>query len=221
MADARFSKGEAIRYGWETVKGNLWFFIGLALLAILVILVPSELANLTRTSAPALSVIFNIFYYVLNGFIFMGMTKVALEFVDNRQARIADLFSCLPQLLPYIGAAIIYSLITLAGIILLIVPGIIWGLMFMFYTFFIIDKNSGPIEALKQSAAITKGAKWDLFFLLLLLLGINILGAIVFIVGLLVTIPLSVLAMTHVYRKLLGEAATEDTSGPELPKVVS
>jgi uncharacterized membrane protein len=46
--------------------------------------------------------------------------------------------------------------------VLLIVPGIIFGLMFMFSTFLVIDRELGPIEALKESNHITHGHKWRL-----------------------------------------------------------
>ena len=86
---------------------------------------------------------------------------------------------------------------------MLIVPGIIWGIQYMFFSYFIIDEDLGPMEALKRSAAITEGAKWDLFLFGLLLAGINLLGALCLLVGLIATIPATMLAFAFAYRRLL------------------
>ena len=96
-----------------------------------------------------------------------------------------------------------YNLIVL-GIILLIILGIILAIKFQFFGYFIVDKGDGPIEALKKSSAITTGAKWNLFLLYLLLLLINLLGAIFLLIGLFVTIPTTMVAIAFVYRKLLN-----------------
>lgn len=75
-----------------------------------------------------------------------------------------------------------------------------------FYSYFIVDKNAGPIEALKKSWAITRGVKWDLFLFGLLLGLITLAGLLALVVGLFVAIPVGLLANTYVYRKLLARA---------------
>jgi len=92
------------------------------------------------------------------------------------------------------GGTIIYGLIVCAGLLLLIVPGIIWALKYSLYGYFVIDRNMGPLEALKASAEATEGAKGELFSLALLLFGVQILGLICLCVGLLFTIPLALVA---------------------------
>lgn len=90
------------------------------------------------------------------------------------------------------------------GFLLLIVPGIIFALMFLFTTFIVIDRQLGPIEAMKESNRITRGHKWRLLGLLLLLTLINILGLMALGLGLLISIPVSSLAFTYAYRTLSG-----------------
>ena len=87
-------------------------------------------------------------------------------------------------------------------ILLLLVSGIILALKFQFYDYFIIDKELGIAESIERSGKITEGALWELFLFAIVLIGINILGALCFGVGLLVTIPISMVAMAHVYRQL-------------------
>jgi uncharacterized membrane protein len=88
---------------------------------------------------------------------------------------------------------------------LLIVPGIIFFIMFQYYGYFIVDKKMGPVEALKASAALTKGVRWKLFGFGLVIGLLNIGGALLLLLGLFVTIPVSQMAIAHVYRKLLPQ----------------
>lgn len=101
-------------------------------------------------------------------------------------------------------AGTVISLIVGVGLILLVVPGIIFAVRYVFYGYAVVDRNAAPMDALAQSAAATKGV-WgtvSLFGLAVLLL--TILGALALGVGLLVTTPISVLAAAWVYRRLAG-----------------
>jgi len=85
---------------------------------------------------------------------------------------------------------------------MLVIPGIIWAIKFQYFSYLMVDRGMGPIDALKESAKITEGVRTNLFFLKLLLVVINIVGMLFFVVGLLVTIPISIMAEAYVYRKL-------------------
>jgi len=74
------------------------------------------------------------------------------------------------------------------------------GLMFVPYL--VIDRGLGPIESMKESWRVTKGNKWQLFLLFLALIGINLLGVAALVVGLLVSVPITMLAAAHAYRTL-------------------
>ena len=126
MATKKFSKGEAIRFGWNTMKNNLGFFIGLLIIAGLITIILYVLQLLMEKDAPDLSLILSIVSVVLGVIIEMGMIKIALEFTDNSKAKLGDLFSCIPLLPKYMVASILYGLIVLGGMILLIIPAIIW-----------------------------------------------------------------------------------------------
>ena len=77
-------------------------------------------------------------------------------------------------------------------------------LKFQFYGYLIIDRNLGVTEALVKSSQITRGAKGQLLLLGLLLGLINIAGFLACFVGLFATVPLTMMAMVFVYRKLLA-----------------
>ncbi len=93
-------------------------------------------------------------------------------------------------------------------IILSIIAAIlcIWiGIRFMFISFVAIDHPELTAwKLLKKSGQITQGHVGKLFLLALLLVLVNIVGAIALIVGLLVSIPLSKIAMGYAYEQLNG-----------------
>jgi uncharacterized membrane protein len=190
----KFSKKEAINFGWNVAKKNLGFF---ALLLILAFFISFASAFLST----AISIIVDML-------ITIGLIKISLKFCDNEKAKISDLFSSSHLFFNFLIGNLLYALIIIGGFILLIIPGIIWSIKYRFFNYFIVDKGLGPIEALKESARITKGNKWNLFLFGLLLVLINILGALALLVGLFVTIPTTMIANAFVYRKLLSQTET-------------
>lgn len=204
MSVKSFSIKEAVRFGWETFKNNVGFFIGIIMIVGIVNFVPGFFAEAVKKQNPILALIINLASSVLAMIIEMGIIKIVLKFCDYEKPDFNDLFSCVPLFFKFAVAALLYGLIIFAGFILLIVPGIIWGIQFGFAKYAIIDKNFGPIVALKKSSVITKGEKWDLFKFSLLLIGLNILGILCLLIGLFVTIPVSSVAAAFVYRKLLS-----------------
>lgn len=205
MKIKKFSKREAIRFGWSTMKKNFGFFVGLLILTGVIYSIPNTLAKAAKESSPLLSSIIFMASFVLSLLINMGLIKISLKFCDNRKSRFADLFSCFPRFLEFLVGCILYNLIVFVGTLLLIIPGIIWAIKYQFFGYFIVDKGTGPVEALKRSGQITRGAKWNLFVFGLMIWGINLLGFLCLIVGLFATIPMIMIATAFVYRKLLSQ----------------
>jgi uncharacterized membrane protein len=201
-----FSTGSALRFGWETFKKRPWFFVG----STVVILLASGLIDAFSSaldaavggSAEEPSIIGTVVNLGLGTLLGMGATAFYLAAHDNPDT--VDLSALWhPQpFWKYLGASILYALALVVGLILLIVPGIIFALMFMFTTFIVIDRERGPVEAMKESNRITYGHKWSLLGFTLVLVLINLLGVLALVVGLLVSIPVSSLAVTHAYRVL-------------------
>jgi uncharacterized membrane protein len=204
--DKTFSMKEVLALGWNAFKSRVGFFLLLLVVLALCTVVPQALME--RMQAPVLSVILGIAMQLFQWFLIIGLLKISLQFVDNQESKLGDLFSGADRFLPYVLATILYGLMGLVGLILLIVPGIIVLIMFGFYSYLIVDKGMGPVVALKASMAVTKGARWRLFLFGLVIGLLNMAGALLFMVGLFVTIPMTLVATAHVYRQLLSQ--TED-----------
>ena len=153
--------GEAIRFGWETMKANIWFFIPLLIVAFLIENIPNAIAKYAGYEFPIISYVLLLAGWILGFIVQMGLVKIGLKFCDNIKGKFDDLLSSFDILLPFIAGSILYGLIVFGGILLLIVPGIIWGIQFSLYPYFIVEKRLGPIEALKASSRATMGAKWE------------------------------------------------------------
>lgn len=75
------------------------------------------------------------------------------------------------------------------------------GLRYMLARFAAVDGYTVR-ESLRESAAMTRGMKWHLLLFVITLIFLNLLGVVVFLIGLLVTIPVSLIAFADVYLKL-------------------
>lgn len=201
-----FSKKEAIKFGFEIAKKNIVFFLGVAVIWAFVVIISSSIQNsLNANKQFFVSFLFNLFMWVVNSIISMGIINITLEFVDKKKPKLQDIYYT-KKVFNYILASIIRSVIVIFGFILFIVPGIIFSIKLQYSEYLIVDKKLDAVDSIKKSWEMTKGVKWNLFLLGILLGLINILGLLCVFVGLLITIPLSMVANAYVYRKLLGQA---------------
>lgn len=204
-----FSAGAAMRFGWETFKRRPWVFVGSTFLILLASALcdgfTSGIDAALTGSAENPSIIGTVINLALGTLISMGATAFYLAAHDNPDTADLSLLWHPRPFWKYLGASLLLSLAVAIGLVLLIVPGVIFGLMFMFTTFIVIERELGPIDAMNASNQLTRGHKWQLLGLVLLLVLINLLGLMALVVGLLVSIPVSTLAFVHAYRVLGGK----------------
>lgn len=206
MAKKSFSISNAVSYGWKTTTKRLGFFVVFVLIIILLSAIPSSIsATLDSNHNEGMGFIVKIISWVIQLTVSLGIINLVLRIYDKKKTSYSDLFSKFNIIIPYFIASFIYGAIVIVGLILLVVPGIIWAIKFQYFAYFMVDKNLGPIDALKASSKLTEGVRWNLFFLKLVIILINIVGFICLIVGLFITIPLGMLAEGYVFRKLQGK----------------
>lgn len=111
----------------------------------------------------------------------------------------------------YIGLTILVSVIVMLGLVLLIVPGLIFLYWFIFAPFVYIDKDVGVIAALKQSKRLVKGKLVELLGLVGATFVFGIPAGIPFLGWLyqIVFTPVSNLAIAYRYTSadMLDQAA--------------
>lgn len=199
-----FSTEEAISFGWNTVKNNLFFFVGLQLATILIGLSFAFFPLIIPKDQGMLKILVNFIGRIVDMGLGLGMIHIMLKTVDGKKAVFSELFSQFKVrlLVQYFGASIAYGIGSAVGLILLIVPGVIVLIRYHFYGYALVDKGVNGLDALKTSWSITKGNTMTLLRFSFVIALINILGMLALVIGLLVTAPLSLLATVYVYRKL-------------------
>lgn len=188
----KFVVGEAIEFGWDSVKSHLWFFIGIFLIFFVILFM------IFGAKGVGTRVVLGV---LVTG-VSLGYIKLAVDIVDNKDPEFKELFSCFSLLLQYLLSLIIYVVIVSVGLVLFVIPGLIWAVQFGFFPFVIVNERLWPLNALRKSSALTEGVKGRLIVFGLVLLGINLLGLLAVGIGIIVTIPLSIIAAAHIFRQL-------------------
>ncbi len=196
----QFDKIGLIKHAWELVKKNAKL-IALLMVAFVVYQIVQGFVQ-GFFGEGLLAALVSIAFTVLTLFLEIGFIKIILKLVDGQKAEITELWAYPQYLLRMIGASIVYGIIVMVGFILLVIPGIYLALRLQFYSYYIVDKNAGAMDSLRMSWKATDKNVINVFLFMLILIALNILGAIVLLVGLLVTIPVSFIAVTLLYRKL-------------------
>lgn len=205
-----FTVGSAIRFGWETFKKRPWFFVGASIVIVFAYVVVGAITSGIDAAVGATpeepSAISGIVNFVLGTFIYMGITAFYLAAHDNPETVDISMLWHPQPFWKFLIASILVGLAVGIGFVLLIVPGILAAIFFMFTTPIVIDKELGPIEAMKESMRIGRGYRWTLLGFMVVLSLIALAGLIALVVGVFVAMPVMMLAFMHAYRVLSRRA---------------
>lgn len=192
---------EAVRFGWRTVQQHFPFVV---LTIAVAAFVPSIIgwAGDQVFDRRGQQFLMEILCLLVSATFVLGLFKIYLRFRDGEKPIFENLFDGLTRAHIWVGASLIMAVAVGMGLVLLVVPGIIMLLRLWFVGFVLVDERSGPIDAIQRSWDITRGRTMDLLVFFIVLVGLNLLGAACLGVGLLVTVPISGLAMAFLYREL-------------------
>lgn len=191
--DYTVNRSEYISRGWELFKENAGGFIGFSALTLFINIVLQfipMLGFLVRTA---------IFAPLVGGFY-----VVAFKMIKKQKAEFADFFKGFGFFLPLLLAGLLTGFFTIVGLILLVIPGIYLAVSYMFTFLLIVDREIDFWQAMEISRKFVTKNFFSFFLFLLVLFLINVGGLLLFGVGLLVTIPLTLCAVAAAYDDLLG-----------------
>ncbi len=219
MKNRNFSIGDALRFGWGTTKNHIVYFLSVMIILFVVTAVFGFVEEMLGQGW--LSNIVSVLNWLVQIILGLVMTRIVLEFLDgNNKPLWNDISKSFDVFWRYLGGTVLTSVIVMIGFMLFIIPGIYFAIRFQFVSYLIVDKGLLPLDALKKSSEMTKGIKIDLLLLLVVFFAINLLGVLLFFVGLLVTVPITMVALGYVYRKILGQAPQLATDNlPANPEV--
>jgi uncharacterized membrane protein len=160
----------------------------------------------------------------------LGFKKIALQLVRGDEADFEDIFVSIHQGVRYIVGVILFNILVVGipvAIIALAISGtttelllladttagslalaVVLGLagylalIFHLFPFVLLDQNYGVVKSFHTAWSITENAIFDLIIFYGVAFLLNLIGAVVFMVGLLITVPLTVLAQAHAYQQL-------------------
>lgn len=196
-----FSIKESLKYGWEKFKIEKAVWAVTLAMGILYLLSSGGSGN-----KPFSYGLISLLAFVAILIARIGYTKILLKIADGEHYEwpkaLEDLLNTHKVFWKFFWTAVLFGLFTILGFILLIIPGFIIISMYAFSQLIVVDLGLGPIAAMKESKAITKGSRMKILGFLIVLGVLNILGVIALGIGLFITIPVSMFAMINVYRKL-------------------
>ncbi len=203
MTRHHFSFKEAFLFGWTKTKQHYWFCI---LTFIMVTLIINSIGHV-----PLLRTIVSLMAA-------LSVVSVSLLISRDHHFTFENLFSPLlspKKVIKFLIVSVLYSVpVILAAVFLYFVPAKIIGLIIVvpsvylavrlkFFPYVVIENEDASIKSLfEMSFKLTKGHFWMVFVFLLLVSMLNVLGAALMIVGLMVTVPVSIFATAYVYNRL-------------------
>ena len=193
--------GEAFRAGWRGFTANIGPLI---VVALIVWVVTGAVNWLSTDTTGIIRFLASVVSFFLGQLIAIVWISLALAIIDGRPISGESLLPDGSTLISYIIASLVFSVMFAVGLVLLIIPGIIVAVVFGLYGWALVDKGLDPIGSLRESSRLTAGRRGQLFLFVLLAIGLNILGLLALIVGVLITSAVTLIAAGHVYRQLDG-----------------
>lgn len=197
-----FSPVAAISYAWSATLKNIG---PLALMTLVIVVVQLVLQFAFGGGRGPIALIISIATSVVSLILAMGLIRAALRVTDGGKPSLGQLTET-DQLGPYLVQAILVGIAIGIGLLLCILPGIIAAVLFAFAGYVVIDARDGDaVGAIKRSFALVKDNFGPVLGLMVLLILINIAGALLCGIGLLFTYPMTSVAFAYTYRTLNGQ----------------
>jgi uncharacterized membrane protein len=193
--------GAAISYGWAKFQQNVGPLLIVVLVPIVAQIVLSLIGQSLGDSRPVW-VLFQILAIAVNAVAGLGIYRVALMITAGEPADVGKAFQY-DRIGEWIVFSFVFGILLAVGLVLCIVPGLLFLAFFGLAPFFFLDKGLSLGDALRASREAVRGK--GLAFPILLSIIVGILGIIACFVGLFVTIPMAYIAVAYLYRYATGQ----------------
>lgn len=226
MAPPLLQVGDALAFGWAKFRANAgsWLLFALVFIAATVALLAPLIGAIVTWANDAVDVADRTGTYsldvgdvalgggalllaVVSGLLWLVAQVLAwngaLREADGERPSLGAFFRC-PRVWMGVLAALLLNIGSSVANIVPVVGQIAWAILTAFVMAYVIDHGRPVFEAIGDSFRLVSRSFGQVLLLMLALLGINILGAIPAGLGLLVTLPVSVLAMAYAFRRLTG-----------------
>ena len=185
--------GDYVKTGWDLFKQYPGGFVGFCLLYFVI-----------QVALKAIPYVGAVAAVVINTPLLMGNFIVSAKLLHGQIPEFRDFFTGFQYFLPLLLLSLVAGLFIGIGTILLVIPGIYLAVAYLFASYLVVDRRLDFWPAMELSRR-TVTPRWFGYFAFMLLLALlNLAGALLLGLGLLVTIPLSFCAVTAAYADLFG-----------------
>jgi uncharacterized membrane protein len=191
--------GSSYGNGWT----QLWkHFLELFLIGIIyvVISLPFSIVQWVTGGHIGLSGISFFYSLLIVGPVGYGLAFAYLKAARGDKVEIHDMFASFQNYWNAVLAGLLVLVIVIIGLVLLIVPGIIFACKLAFTPYLVVDRKMGVIEAVKESWRMTGGHTWKVFLIGLLGIPIMIAGAICLGVCIIIAVMWISMALASLYH---------------------
>jgi hypothetical protein len=188
--------------GWRLFRSHASAFIASMILLFLSWVVLEIAVVFLYRLGFAVWLVFHLAWLFLFAGMLVGLHVMALKSIDGESPQIGDLFASLNRGPAYLLALGIYCLAVSCGLVLLIVPGIYLAIRYCLFAQIIADTSASALAALRKAAELAHGHWVALGALFLIVFLLNIGGIALLGVGLIISFPVSLLAIAGFYRSL-------------------
>ena len=163
-------------------------------------------------------IVLSVVEQVFSIFLMLGMVRFSLNIASGRDASVANLFGEGRLLFRGVVATLLFTLMTLVGLVLFIVPGFYVIARYGLYMSTIVDRDRGILEAFEESSRLTTNNRMNMFLVTLISFAVIVLGCLALGIGLLFAYPVMEFAWVVAYLWLrYGYRAAMDHPGTATP----
>lgn len=188
------SLGHLFGRSWPRFKENAALLIGAFAVYALIVGIGSG-----GQDAPGL---IEIVAFIVTGPLLAGLYWMMLRVQRDEPVEFSDLLAGFREFGRALGVYVLYSLAVVIGLILLVVPGLVLAVGLWPALYLVLDDDLGVTDTLSKAWAMTKGHRWRLFALGVVLFFFTLLGLLALIVGVVVTGALATLVSAAAYEEL-------------------
>ncbi len=196
--------GAYLKTGWELFKRCPGWFIGFFLIYLGIQIV----LRFIPIVGPFAS-------FAIGPALIMGNFIVSAKLLQGRTPQFSDFFLGFRFFLPLLLMALVGGLLAGIGLLLLVIPGVYLIVGYLFAASLVVDRRLDFWAALELSRRTVNPIWFGMFAFVLLLMLINLAGALLLGFGLLVSVPLTGCAVTAAYADIFGFQSDYSESFPD------
>jgi hypothetical protein len=201
---------EIFDYAWNAYRDHLGLLIGVTLVVVgfglsIAMVQDSMMGRGIGPAAWLSSWLVGMVGNLGGLFLAIGQARINYDIARTGRAEFATLFSGFDRFLPLLGASIVAGMAMAAGLLLLVIPGLILAVLFWSFFHFIVDRRTGALDSFSAAWQIGKLNVGTTLVLLVVTVLLAIAGLLALLIGTLFTTPLISMLWCVAYLKMSGQ----------------